>query len=217
MTLKKTLSALCLTMAVLFCGCRAAQSGAPAAAETAPIVHMTVPSRTPGPTARPLPSPESETCSFSDGFERFVACYNSCCAAHGDPNILKDGGWYFDGECRHYRQYENNWLEPELQVFADDAGPIREIRIGFEDHGYTEWGEALSEERAFYTLRCLCGQQSDEELREVLAEVIQAMRSSPHHTDPDETPAVIDPVFCGDYALYHFFSGGIYQLCIIPG
>lgn len=49
-------------------------------------------------------------------------------------------------DCWYYKQYEDNWLEPEYRVFVEPSGTIREIRIGFEDHGYTEWGEALSEE-----------------------------------------------------------------------
>jgi len=203
--LKKTFWLLCLIIAVLLTGCGADARSSPAAAlpEQSETVGDVV-------AAAPL-----ETCSFSDGLARFIECYNSCCAAYGNDNLLKaDEGWRSSGDCRRYRQFENNWLEPELRVYVDDSDSIREIRIGFEDHGYTQWGQALSEERAFYTLRCLNGELSDEELERLIAEEEKDMKNTLNYVERDAEPEINDPRSCGDYILYQFFSGGVYYLCV---
>ena len=94
-----------------------------------------------------------------------------------------------------------------MQVFVEGAGPIQEIRVAFEDHGYTEWGEALFEERAFFTLRCLFEDKSDDELTRIITEARSEMRETA------ESEGNI-PLVCGDYELYQFFSGGVFFLCI---
>ena len=162
-------------------------------------------------------APEYEICSFADGLDRFIECYNICCTAYGNTNLLiTDSGWNFSDGCWHYRQYENNWLEPEIEVYLDENDAIREIRIGYEDHGYTEWGEALSKERSFYTLRCLHDEQSDDGIRMLIEDVESDMKKSSHYVELGESPEIIAPISYGDYDIYHFFSAGIYYLCIIP-
>ena len=159
---------------------------------------------------------ENDYCSFSDGLDRFIDCYNSCCTARGNANLLKEkSDWRQNEDNWCFKQEEDNWLEPEIQVFAASSGAIREIRIGFEDHGFTEWGEALSEERTFYTLRCLWPEPDDKQLRQLIADVIADMKTTRRYIDVDAEPDVSDPVACGDYWLYHYFSGGMFQLCII--
>ena len=216
--LKKTMLVSLPMALLLLAGCRGGQSEIRTVSETMRIMQAAEQPAAPMPTAEPSPVPACETCAFSDGLDRFIDCYNSCCTALGNTNLLKDRSyWQFYGDCWHYRQFEDNWLEPEFQVFTEPSGALREIRIGFENHGYTEWGEALSEERAFYTLRCLCEEQSDGELRELLFDVTAGMKASPNYVGVGETPPVSDPVACGDYLVYHFFSGGVFQLCVISG
>lgn len=193
----------------LLCGCGAEKHGR---------ISQTDPSGISSPQAAENDVLEYKTCSFSDGLDRFVECYNTCCEAYGNTNLLKaDAGWHFSNDCWHYRQYENNWLEPEMQVYVEGSDSIREIRIGFEDHGYTEWGEALSIERSFYTLRCLCETLDDEELRQLIADIISDMKKATNYVELGESPIITNPVCCDDYELYHFFSGGIYYLCITKG
>ena len=157
-------------------------------------------------------------CSFSDGRSRYIECYNTCCEAYGNTNLLKtDAGWRFSDDSWHYRQYDNNWLEPEIQVFEDSSGSILEIRIGFEDHGYTEWGEALSVERAFYTLRCLNEAAADEEISQLISDIESEMKIAVNYVEPGESPEITNPTPFGDYEVYHFFSAGIYYLCIADG
>ena len=157
-------------------------------------------------------------CSFSDGRSRYIECYNTCCEAYGNTNLLKtDAGWRFSDGSWHYRQYDSNWLEPEIQVFEDSSGSILEIRIGFEDHGYTEWGEALSVERAFYTLRCLNETAEDEEINQLISDIESEMKIAVNYVEPGESPEIMNPIPFGDYEVYHFFSAGIYYLCITDG
>lgn len=153
-------------------------------------------------------------CSFSEGLDRFIECYNDCCRAYGNKNLLHEEGWNYHNDCWHYKQYENIWTEPELQVFVEDTGAIREIRIGFEDHGYTEWGEALSEERSFFTLKCLCENESDEDLTRIIAEMRSKMRETTEPENPGAETEVNSLLVCGNYELCPFFSGGVYYLCI---
>ena len=214
--MKKPLLGVCLFILLSVCGCASRPSEAPLSEAAPPIVHMAAPPDTAATPGETTPEPENAYCSFSDGLDRFIACYNCCCTAHGNSNLLKgSSAWREDDGCWYYKQYEGNWLEPEYRVFAAPSGAVQEIRIGFENHGYTEWGEALSEERAFYTLRCLCPEQSDDELRQVISNVMTAMKTAPHDIGADETPDGSDAVSCGDYRIYHYFSGGVFQFCIL--
>lgn len=216
-TTKKTLLGACLAFSVLLCGCGAEPEEPPAAEAATPAVHTLELPETQKESVETPPGSTFETCSFSDGLDRFIECYNSCRRAYESVDLFKNTGWKNYGEAWHYRQFEDIWTEPEMQVYVEDSGPIREIRIGFEDHGYTEWGEALSEDRAFFTLRCLSSEPGDDGLRELIADAIHDMKASPQYVDVGETPEVLDPITCGEYQLYSFFSGGVYQLCIIPG
>ena len=203
-TMRKETLIICLLMAFFLGGCGNGNVQTPIA-EAPHIIEQ------------PLETSQTsqiDNCSFSDCLERFIECYNACCRAYGNKNLLQETGWNYNNDCWHYKQYENIWTEPELQVFVDDAGSIREIRIAFEDHGYTEWGEALSEERAFYTLRCLCGDKSDEELTQIIEEARSEMRETTEVEDPGAEIEVTSSRVCGDYELYHFFSGGVYYLCV---
>ena len=214
--MKKPFLGVCLFILLSVCGCTAGPTEAPPSEDAPPIVHVAAPPETAAPQMEITPEPENAYCSFSDGLDRFIACYNRCCTAHGNSNLLKDSSaWRENDGCWYYKQFEGNWLEPEYWVFTASSGAVQEIRIGFEDHGYTEWGEALSEERAFYTLRCLCPEQSDDELRQVIADVVTAMKTEPHYIGADETPDGSDSVPCGDYRICHYFSGGVYQFCIL--
>lgn|GEM_PF-4123914 len=195
-TMRKKSLFLFLIVAAFLGGCGNGQT--PIASETPHLIEQ------------PLATSQASQfggCSFSEGLDRFVECYNDCCRAYGNRNLLQETGWNYHNDCWHYKQYENIWTEPELQVFVGEAGPIQEIRVAFEDHGYTEWGEALSEERAFFTLRCLCEDKSDDELIRIITEARSEMRETAE--SEGNTPLV-----CGDYELYHFFSGGVYFLCI---
>lgn len=164
--------------------------------------------------AESFPVLRYETCSLQEGMDRFIACYNSCCDAYGNTNLLEKTGWYYSDGRWHYRQYEKNWLEPEIQLFEEETGQIREIRIGFEDHGYTEWGEALSVERAFFTLRCLNEKMSDEEIHQLILAEQADMKERFNYVEHDERPDITDPRSFGEYLLYQFFSEGVYYLCI---
>ncbi len=203
--MKKAVLALCVIAVSCFSGCDGGQ--APAVRETTHILEIGSPTET-------VPDRQPETCAFSDGLDRFIECYNSCRRAYGNADPLKDTGWDYRSGCWRYKQFEDIWTEPELQVYVEDSGAIREIRIGYEDHGYTEWGEALSDERAFFTLRCLCDDESDEDLRRLIGEEKTRMKETAYIAEPGEAPEVIAPRTWGDYRLYQFFSGGVYYFCI---
>lgn len=115
--LKKTMLVSLPMALLLLAGCRGGQSEIRTVSETMRIMQAAEQPAAPMPTAEPSPVPACETCAFSDGLDRFIDCYNSCCTALGNTNLLKDRSyWQFYGDCWHYRQFEDNWLEPEFQV-----------------------------------------------------------------------------------------------------
>ena len=204
-TMRKESLVLCLLAAAILGGCGNGTEQPQIASESPHLIE------------RPLATSQAiriVSFSFSEGLDRFVECYNDCCRAYGNKNLLQEAGWNYNNDCWHYKQYENIWTEPELQVFVDDAGAVREIRIAFEDHGYTEWGEAISEERAFYTLRCLCGNKRDDELIRIIEEARREMRETTGLEGPGAEKEENRTLVCGDYELGHFFSSGVYYLCI---
>lgn len=214
--MKKPLLGICLLIIVILCGCTSKESEAPPIDSSTPVIHMITSPETVEPINEAPTVYENEYCSFSDGLDRFIECFNSCCMAHENTNLMKEkSNWRLNEDCWYYKQYEGNWLEPEYRVFVESSGAIREIRIGFEDHGYTEWGEALSEVRSFYTLRCLSSEPRDDELRQLITDIITDMKTTARYIDIDKEPDVLDPVIYGDYLIYHFFSGGVFQLCVI--
>ena len=214
--MKRPLLGICLLIIIVLSGCSSKESEASPPDNSAPVIHVDALPEIETQIPETAIISENEYCAFSDGLDRFIECYNSCCTAHENSNLLKaKSDWRLNEDCWYYKQYEDNWLEPEYRVFVEPSGAIFEIRIGFEDHGFTEWGEALSEERTFYTLRCLWPEPDDDELRQLISAFITDMKTTRRYIDIDAEPDMLDPVIYGDYWIYHYFSGGIFQLCII--
>ena len=77
---KKCLLAGCIMIGLLMCGCSIKKNDRAAddriTTESIPFVEE-------------AEVPEYESCSFADGLDRFIECYNICCTAYGNTNLLR--------------------------------------------------------------------------------------------------------------------------------
>ena len=116
-----------------------------------------------------------------------------------------------------YKEDCNNGLEPAISFYTDEAsGALEMTAIGFENHGYTQWGTLLSKERAFFALKAFLPEERDSRLWEVYEEMYQPVRTAENYTAYGETPEIARLFVYEQLGLFTYFSGGISWLCLIP-
>lgn len=157
----------------------------------------------------------------------FVERYNSIAAAYmGDtlpPSV--ESGWSRTNcpsliseervlRCS-YKQENSNSLEPELVLYLkEDSGLIELVAIGFENHGYTEWGTKLSKERSFFALKTLLGNQQDSSIWEIYDRIYAPVHRAENFSPSGERPEIPRMHIFGGLGMFSYFSGGISWLCL---
>ena len=159
----------------------------------------------------------------------FVEGYNSVAAAYmGDALTAgAESGWsetssssLLNGErvlrCAHKLDNSNS-LEPELVLYLKEgSGLVELVAIGFENHGYTEWGTRLSKERSFFVLKTLLGNRRDSQIWEVYEKIYAPVHRAENFSPSGERPEILRMHVFGGLGVFSYFSGGISWLCLCP-
>ena len=159
----------------------------------------------------------------------FVEGYNSIAAAYmGDAlPAITESGWsetscpsLLNGErvlrCAHKLDNSNS-LEPELVLYLKEgSGLVELVAIGFENHGYTEWGTRLSKERSFFALKTLLGNRRDSQIWEVYEKIYAPVHRAENFSPSGERPEILRMHVFGGLGVFSYFSGGISWLCLCP-
>lgn len=166
-------------------------------------------------------------CGFD--IESFVEGYNSVAAAYmGDALPAgAESGWsetsspsLLNGErvlrCAHKLDNSNS-LEPELVLYLKEgSGLVELVAIGFENHGYTEWGTRLSKERSFFSLKTLLGNRRDSQIWEIYEKIYAPVHRAENFSPSGERPQIPRMHVFGGLGMFSYFSGGISWLCLCP-
>ena len=116
-----------------------------------------------------------------------------------------------------YKDDFNNGLEPEMALYTDEeSGALEMAAIGFENHGYTQWGTLLSKERAFFALKAFLPEEKDGRLWGIYEAIYQPVRMAENYTAYGETPKIARLFVYEQLGLFTYFSGGTSWLCLIP-
>lgn len=116
-----------------------------------------------------------------------------------------------------YKEDRNNGLEPEIALYTDEEnGALEMAAIGFENHGYTQWGTLLSKERAFFALKAFLPEERDSRIWEIYEKTYQPVRAAENYTAYGDTPEIARLFVYEQLGIFTYFSGGISWLCLIP-
>ena len=110
----------------------------------------------------------------------------------------------------------HNGLEPEMALYSAENGALEAVAIGFENHGYTQWGTLLSKERAFFAMKALLPEEKDSKIWEIYERVYQPVRAAENYTPYGEWPEIPQLFVYEQLGIFSYFSGGISWLCLIP-
>lgn len=128
-------------------------------------------------------------------------------------SLLTDGA---GAERCTYKIDPHNGLEPEIALYSAENGALEAVAIGFENHGYTQWGTLLSKERAFFAMKALLPEERDSRLWEIYEKVYPSVQAAENYTPYGEAPEIARLFVYEQLGLFTYFSGGISWLCLIP-
>lgn len=166
---------------------------------------------------------------FSLKVDEYLEQYNSLRETyHCEKLPLTADGWVYgegfasplDGEKLErftYKENIDNGLEPELALYTDpETGLLQLAAIGFENHGYTQWGTRLSKERSFFALKTLLNLEEDKKAWEIFEKVYVPVRLAENYTVSGASPAILELYVYEDKGIFSYFSSGVAWLCIGP-
>ena len=167
--------------------------------------------------------------SFELSVDAFAEKFNSCRLDYGCEGLLSAAAEWsaeidfpslIDGKPvvrRSYKNDVNNGLEPEISLYSDgESGEVELVAVGFENHGYTQWGSLLSKERSFFALKSLLGLEDDRLVWEIFGMLYPKIHAAENYAPRGSVPAIPSLCVYGHFGFFSYFSSGISWLCILP-